>query len=96
MALTAILGNCCLRQYALLAQSAEQLTLNQWVPGSIPGERTKPQFLLTRTGVSYSRQLSCIKKRALIPFGNKSETEYPHSEPMHPLPVIMTMHSNQL
>ena len=52
MALTAILGNCCLRQYALLAQSAEQLTLNQWVPGSIPGERTKPQFLLTRTGVS--------------------------------------------
>mgnify|MGYP006915399521 CR=1 FL=1 len=39
---------------APLAQSAEQLTLNQWVPGSSPGGRTKTQFLLTRAGFSSS------------------------------------------
>ena len=37
---------------APLAQLAEQLTLNQWVPGSSPGGCTKTQFLLTRAGFS--------------------------------------------
>ncbi len=37
----AILDPCCaVSQLAPLAQSAEQLTLNQWVPGSSPGGRT--------------------------------------------------------
>ena len=41
----------CVSQHAPLAQSAEQLTLNQWVPGSSPGGRTKDPKLLTSLGL---------------------------------------------
>ena len=43
---TAKVGGCCaLARQAPLAQSAEQLTLNQWVPGSSPGGRTKSRAM---------------------------------------------------
>ena len=58
------------RQHAPLAQSAEQLTLNQWVPGSSPGGRTKSQFLLTRAGIFYFARLSNFLETEAVVFVN--------------------------
>jgi len=46
-----LFSRCGSPQHAPLAQSAEQLTLNQWVLGSSPRGCTKSQFLLTRAGI---------------------------------------------
>ena len=47
-------------KYAPLAQLVEQLTLNQWVPGSNPWRRTTPEPL------SGSDRLGCFKEQELI------------------------------
>jgi hypothetical protein len=51
-------GLITLSAYASLAQLAEQLTLNQWVPGSSPGRCTKYlRVLAVRQGFHVRRKV---------------------------------------